>query len=125
MLPVPRSRGHVRGPTSVAGRPALVNQAVLSGWQAALRPRHLRGPWHRHSTLVVGPLLRGGGEAAAPPKARPDRVSDLPALDAALPHTGAPADRALAIVGYYQARNVATRRAHAQRRRRYCEYLFR
>ena len=32
---------------------------------------------------------------------------------------------ALAIVDYRRARNAAARRAHAQRRRKYCEYLFR
>jgi len=46
-------------------------------------------------------------------------------VDAALPCTGTPSDRTLAIVDYRRARNAAARRAHAQRRRRYCEYLFR
>ena len=46
-------------------------------------------------------------------------------VDAALPRTGSPTDRACAIVGYRRARNAAARRAHAQRRRRYCEGLFR
>ena len=44
-------------------------------------------------------------------------------VDAALPRTGSPTDRACAIVGYRRARNAAARRA--QRRRRYCEGLFR
>ena len=43
----------------------------------------------------------------------------------ALPPTGSPPDRVCAIVGYRRARNAAARRAHAQRRRRYCEDLFR
>ena len=38
-------------------------------------------------------------------------------VDAVLPRAGA-------IVGYRRARNAAARRSHAQRRRRYCEYLF-
>ena len=46
-------------------------------------------------------------------------------VDAVLPRTGSPADRALAIVDYRRARNAAARRAHAQRHRRYCAYLFR
>ena len=46
-------------------------------------------------------------------------------VDAALPRTGSLTDRVCAIVGYRRARNAAARRAHAQRRRRYCECLFR
>ena len=46
-------------------------------------------------------------------------------VDALLPRSGSPTDRALAIVGYRRARNAAARRSHAQRRRKYCEYLFR
>ncbi|MCY4519485.1 MAG: hypothetical protein OXC13_01745 [Caldilineaceae bacterium] len=45
-------------------------------------------------------------------------------VDAVLPRTSAPTARAGAIVGYRRARNAAARRSHAQRRRRYCEYLF-
>ena len=45
-------------------------------------------------------------------------------VDAALPRTGTPADRAYAIVGYRRACDAATRRFHAQRRRKYCAYLF-
>jgi hypothetical protein len=39
-------------------------------------------------------------------------------VDAVLPRTGSPADRALAIVDYRRARNAAARH-------RYCAYLFR
>ena len=46
-------------------------------------------------------------------------------VDAALPRTGSPAARALAIVDYRRARNAAARRAHAQRRRKSGAYLFR
>ena len=46
-------------------------------------------------------------------------------VDAARPRTGSPTDRVCAIVDYRRARNAAARRSHAQRRRRYCEYLFR
>ena len=45
-------------------------------------------------------------------------------VDALLPRTGSPTNRALAIVDYRRARTAAARRSHAQRRRRYCEYLF-
>ena len=53
---------------------------------------------------------------------RPDRTPNLPVRGRGpVPalHPGR------AIVGYRRARNAATRRAHAHRRRRYCEYLFR
>ena len=45
-------------------------------------------------------------------------------VDTVLPRTGTPTDRACAIVDYRRARNAAAHRSHAQRRRRYCEYLF-
>ena len=46
-------------------------------------------------------------------------------VDASLPRTSSPTDRAIAIVDYRRARKTAARRAHAERPRRYCEYLFR
>ena len=45
-------------------------------------------------------------------------------VDAVLPRTGSPTERACAIVGYRRARNAAAHRSHALRRRRYCAYLF-
>ena len=46
-------------------------------------------------------------------------------VDAVLPRTGSPTEHTCAIVGYRRARNAAARRAHAQRRQRYCEHLYR
>ena len=82
--------------------------------------------WHRRTTLVmpahffvVREILRL--------KKQPDLtvLQTCLLVDAALPCTGTPAHRACAIVDYRRARNAAARRTHAQRRRRYCECLFR
>ena len=48
-----------------------------------------------------------------PKTTQPDRTPDLPAVDAVLPCTSSPADRAIAIVDYCLERNAAARRAHA------------
>ena len=110
--------------------PALAHRAVLPGRQAVLRAGRLRGPQlaglapPRHPRHA-GPLLRGAGNAAAQKKHPGLTVPQTCLLvDAALPRTGSPTDRAIAIVDYRRARNAAARRSHAQRRRRYCEYLF-
>ena len=123
--------GMTPGAAGVAGRPALADRAVLPRRQAALRAGGLRGPQlaglapPRHPGHA-GPLLRGAGNPATQKKHPGLTVPQTCLLvDAVLPRTGAPADRACAIVDYRRARNAAARRSHAQRRRRYCEYLFR
>ena len=75
--------------------------------------------WHRHATLVMLAHFFVVRETPQLPKKRPGLTVPRTCLlvDAALPRTGSPAARALAIVDY--------RRAHAQRRRKSCAYLFR
>ena len=81
--------------------------------------------WHRHATLVMLAHFFVVREMLRLPKKQPGLTVPQTCLlvDAALPRTGSPTDRACAIVGYRRARNAAARRA--QRRRRYCEGLFR
>ena len=83
--------------------------------------------WHRHATLVMLAHFFVVRETLRLQKNVPGLTVPQTCLlvDAVLPRTGSPTDRALAIVDYRRARNAAARRAHAQRRRRYCAYLFR
>ena len=83
--------------------------------------------WHRHATLVMLAHFFVVRETLRLKKKHPGLTVPQTCLlvDAILPRTGSPTDRAIAIVGYRRARNAAARRAHAQRRRKYCEYLFR
>ena len=82
--------------------------------------------WHRHATLVMPAHFFVVRETLRLKKKHPGLTVPQTCLlvDAVLPRTGAPTDRAGAIVDYRRARNAAARRSHAQCRRKYCERLF-
>ena len=114
----------------LAGLRGLIEQCFRDGKQLFGLDDYAGRNWQDrpcHATLRhAGPLLRGAGEAVAPQKQPGLTVPQTCLLaDAVLPSTGSLAHRAYAIVDYRRVRNAAACRARAQRRRQYCEYLFR